>query len=239
MMSSKFIGADSTPRAAPSGDLKATRRAVGYGALVLSTIDPATGAACPRTDLATTFRRPSIWVAMLLPALLAGCGAAATPPTATPTAIPLTTPTTPTSTPTPTVAPSPTPAPTAAPTPTSIPIGHLTVSSVGINVPLDGSCGDQLTYVPIGGQVCYWNMTGGGGGFFSFASATTGPLSALSRVAAGATMTWTVGGKSYTRKLSGRSQMFPLDTGHGVPPGQPAYLQLRTATTVAEYDAET
>ena len=51
-------------------------------------------------------------------------------------------------------------------------------------------------------------------------------------------MTWTVAGKSYTRKLSGRSQMFPMDTGHGVPPGQPAYLQLRTATTVAEYDAE-
>jgi hypothetical protein len=105
-------------------------------------------------------------------------------------------------------------------------------------VPLDGSCSDQLTYVPIGSQVCYWNLTGGGGGFYSFAGATTGPLSDLSRAAAGATMTWTVAGKSYTRKLSGKSQMFPMDTGHGVPPGQPAYLQLRTATTVAEYDAE-
>ena len=105
-------------------------------------------------------------------------------------------------------------------------------------MPLDGSCGDQLTYVPTGSQVCYWNLTVGGGGFFSFAGTTTGPLSTLSRAAAGATMTWTIGGKSYTRKLSGKSRMFPMDTGHGVPPGQPAYLQLRTATTVAEYDAE-
>ncbi len=104
-------------------------------------------------------------------------------------------------------------------------------------MPLDGSCGDQLTYVPIGNQVCYWNLTGGGGGFYSFAGATIGPLASLSRAAAGATMTWTVAGKSYTRKLSGKSQMFPLDTGHGVPPGQPAYLQLRTAATVTEYDA--
>ncbi len=105
-------------------------------------------------------------------------------------------------------------------------------------MPLDGSCGDQLTYVPVGSQVCYWNETGGGGGFFSFAGSTTGGLAAMSRVAAGATMTWAVGGKSYTRKLSGRSQTFPMDTGHGVPPGQPAYLQVRTATTVVEYDAE-
>lgn len=103
---------------------------------------------------------------------------------------------------------------------------------------LDGSCGDQLTYVPIGIQVCYWNQTAGGGGFFSFAGSTTGPLSALHRAAAGATMTWTVAGKSYTRRLSGRSQAFPLDTGHDVPPGQPAYLQVRTVTTVVEYDAE-
>ena len=105
-------------------------------------------------------------------------------------------------------------------------------------MPLDGSCGDQLTYVPIGSQVCYWNETGGGGGFFSFAGSTTGRLAALSRVVAGATMTWTVGGKSHVRKLSGRSQTFPMDTGHGVPTGQPAYLQVRTATTVVEYDAE-
>ena len=102
---------------------------------------------------------------------------------------------------------------------------------------LDGSCGDQLTYVPNGSQVCYWNLTGGGGGFFSFAGSTTGPLSALSRAAAGATVTWTVAGKSYTRNLSGRSQTFPMDTGHGVPPGQPAYLQVRTAATVVEYAA--
>jgi hypothetical protein len=113
------------------------------------------------------------------------------------------------------------------------------VSSLGINVPLDASFGDQLTYVPIGTQVCYWNETGGGGGFYSFAGSTTGPLSALSRATAGATMTWTVAGKSYARKLSGKSQTFPMDTGHGVPPGQPAYPQVRTATTVVEFDAET
>jgi hypothetical protein len=135
--------------------------------------------------------------------------------------------------------PTPTATPTPAATPTAIPVGQLTVSSLGISVPVDGSCGDQLTYVPIGGQVCYWNLTGGGGGFFAFAGSTTGPLSALSRVAAGAVMTWTVSGKSYTRKLSGKSQTFPLDTGHDVPPGQPAYLQLRTATTVIEFDAKT
>lgn len=77
------------------------------------------------------------------------------------------------------------------------------------------------------------------GGFFSFSGSPTGPLASLSRVVAGATMTWTAGGKSYVRRLSGRSQTFPLDTGHGVPPGQTAYLQVRTATTVVEYDAET
>lgn len=104
-------------------------------------------------------------------------------------------------------------------------------------MPVDGSCGDQLTYVPIGSQVCYWNLTAGGGGFYSFAGTTTGPLSAISRAAAGATMSWTIGGRSYTRKLSSKSHTFPMDTGHDVPPGQPAYLQLRTATTVIEYDA--
>ena len=184
-----------------------------------------------------SFRRTSLWLAAFLAAFLAACGASATPSTATPTAaIPLATPTP--STPTPTAVATPTATPTPAPTPTAKPVGQLTISSVGINVPLDGSCGDQLTYVPIGIQVCYWNLTGGGGGFFSFAGSTTGPLSALSRASAGATMTWTVGGKSYTRKLSGKSQTFPMDTGHGVPPGQPAYLQLRTATTVVEYDAK-
>ena len=182
-----------------------------------------------------TFRRPSLWLAALLAAFLSGCGSSATSPTATPTAA------TPQTTPTPTATPVPTPTatPTPAATPTAIPVGQLTVSSLGISVPVDGSCGDQLTYVPIGGQVCYWNLTGGGGGFFAFAGSTTGPLSALSRVAAGAVMTWTVSGKSYTRKLSGKSQTFPLDTGHDVPPGQPAYLQLRTATTVIEFDAKT
>jgi hypothetical protein len=178
------------------------------------------------------FRRPSLWLAALLAAFLTGCGSSATAPTATPTAA------TPQATPIPST-PTPTATPTLAPTPTATPIGQLTVSSVGISLALDGSCGDQLTYVPIGAQVCYWNLTGGGGGFFSFAGSTTGPLSALSRVAAGALMTWTVSGKSYTRKLSGKSQTFPLDTGHGVPPGQPAYLQVRNATTVIEYDAET
>jgi hypothetical protein len=186
------------------------------------------------------FRRSALWLAGLLAAFLSACGASATPPTATPaTAIPLATPTTSTPTATVTAVPTPTATLTPAPTPTAKPAGQLTISSVGINVPLDGSCGDQLTYVPIGIQVCYWNLTAGGGGFFSFAGSTTGPLSALSRAAAGATMTWSVGGKFYTRKLSGRSQTFPMDTGHGVPPGQPAYLQVRTATTVVEYDAKT
>ncbi len=94
-----------------------------------------------------------------------------------------------------------------------------------------------MTYVPVGTQVCYWDQTAAGGGFYSFAGSSTGPLSAISHVAAGATMTWTVAGKSFTRKLSGRSQTFPLDTGHDVPAGQPAYLQIRTATTVVEYYA--
>jgi hypothetical protein len=185
-------------------------------------------------------RRTSLWLAALLAAFISACGASATPPTATPTAaIPLATPTPSTPTPTATAVPTPTATPTPAPTPTAKPVGQLIISSVGINVPLDGSCGNQLTYVPIGVQVCYWNLTGGGGGFFSFAGSTTGPLSVLSRASAGATMTWTVGGKSYTRKLSGKSQTFPMDTGHGVPPGQPAYLQVRTATTVIEYEART
>ncbi|MHB8490266.1 MAG: hypothetical protein ACYDCS_14310 [Candidatus Dormibacteria bacterium] len=185
------------------------------------------------------FRRASLWLAALLAGFLAGCGASSTPATATPTAaIPQATPTQ--STPTPTAtSPSPTATPTPAPTPTATPVGQLTISSVGINVPLDGACGDQLTYAPIGSQVCYWNLTAGGGGFFSFAGTATGPLSALSRAAAGAVVTWSVAGKSYARKLSGRAQTFPLDTGHDVPPGQPAYLQIRTATTVVEYDAET
>jgi hypothetical protein len=180
----------------------------------------------------------SLWLAALLAGFLAGCGASTAPPSATPTAVfPQATPTE--STPTPTATPAPpTATPTPAPTPTAAPIGRLTISSIGINVAVDGSCGDQLTYVPIGIQVCYWNQTGGGGGFFSFAGSTTGPLSALHRAAAGATMTWTVAGKSYTRRLSGKSQSFPMDTGHDVPPGQPAYLQVRTATTVVEYDAE-
>jgi len=106
-------------------------------------------------------------------------------------------------------------------------------------VPLDGSCGDQLTYVPIGSQVCYWNVNGGSGGFYAFAGSTTGALSALRRAAAGSVMTWTVAGKSYARKLSGASQTFPMDTGHDVSAGQPAYLQVRTSTTVVEFDAET
>lgn len=180
-------------------------------------------------------------LAAMVGATLSGCGAAATPSTSpTPTAaIPLATPTASTPTPTATVAPTPMATPTVTPTPTATPVGQLTVSSLGISVPLDGACGDQLTYVPIGSQVCYWNETGEGGGFFSFAGSTTGPLAALSHVVAGATMTWDVGGKSYARRLSGRSQTFPMDTGHGVPPGQPAYLQVRTATTVVEYDAET
>lgn len=180
-------------------------------------------------------------LAVAFAASLSGCGAATTPsPSPTPTAaIPQNTPTASTPTPTATAVPTPTATPTVAPTPTAIPIGQLTISSVGISVRLDGSCGDQLTYVPVGSQVCYWNETVGGLGFFSFAGSTTGPLAALSHGVAGATMTWTVAGKSYTRKLSGRSQTFPMDTGHDIPAGEPAYLQVRTATTVKEYDAET
>lgn len=171
--------------------------------------------------------RPSLWLAALFAAVLSGCGASATS-TPTPSAsLPQATPT-----------PSPAPTATPSPAPTSAPIGELTVSSVGINVPIDGSCGDQLTYVPVGSQVCYWDVTAGGGGFYSFAGSSTSALSTLSRVAAGAIVTWTVAGKSFTRKLSGKSQTFPLDTGHDVPSGQPAYLQIRTATTVVEYDAE-
>ncbi len=105
-------------------------------------------------------------------------------------------------------------------------------------MPLDGSCGDQLTYLPTGGQVCFWDLTGGGGGFYSFAGSASGELSALSKASAGATMTWTIAGKSFTRRLSGSSQVFPTGTGHDVLPGAPAYIQLRTPTTVREYDAE-
>jgi hypothetical protein len=111
------------------------------------------------------------------------------------------------------------------------------VSSLGINAPIYGSCGDELTYVPAGNLICYWNLTAAGGGFYSFAGSTTGPLAALSRIRAGATMTWTAAGRSYMRVLSGKAQSFPLDTGHDVPPGQPAYLQVRTTTTVIEYFA--
>jgi hypothetical protein len=190
------------------------------------------------SSAAGAFRPTSLSFAALLAGFLAACGASTTPPSATPTAvIPQATPAESTPAPTPTPAP-PTATPTPAPTPTAAPIGRLTISSLGINVALDGSCGDELAYVPIGIQVCYWNQTGGGGGFFSFAGSATGPLSALRRTAAGATVTWTVAGKSYTRRLSGKSQSFPMDTGHDVPPGQPAYLQLRTATTAVEYDAE-
>jgi len=188
------------------------------------------------SETAATFRRPLLGLAALLIAFLSGCGAATTPATATPTAA--TKQATPTATAAATATPSPTASPTPAPTPTATPVGRLTVSSVGIDVPLDGSCGDQLTYVPIASQVCYWNLTGGSGGFYSFAGSTSGPLSALSGAAAGATMTWTVAGKSYTRKLLGTSLTFPLDTGHDIPGGQPAYLQVRTATTVVEYGTE-
>jgi hypothetical protein len=109
---------------------------------------------------------------------------------------------------------------------------------MGINGTLLGACGDDLTSVPTGNQVCYWNDTGGSGGFYLFAGSTTGPLAALSRARAGATLTWTVGGKSYTRILNGTSMTFPLDTGHDVAPGQPAYLQVRTTTTVVEYEGK-
>jgi hypothetical protein len=154
---------------------------------------------------------------------------AATTPQSTPTPSP--------PTPSATVASTPAPTPTDTPTPAASSGDELIISSIGVDVPLDTSCGDPMD-VPEGSQVCYWDLTGGGGGFYSFAGATTGPLAALSTAAAGATMTWTVEGTSHTRLLSGTSQTFPLGNGHDVPPGQPAYLQLRTSMTVTEYDAE-
>lgn len=88
-----------------------------------------------------------------------------------------------------------------------------------------------------GAATRYWDPTGGGGGFYSFAGSSTGPFSALSEAAAGATMTWTIGSVSYTRTLTGSSTTFALRTGQGVPPGQHAFLQARTSTTIIEYDA--
>jgi hypothetical protein len=121
--------------------------------------------------------------------------------------------------------------------------GHIVVTSLGINAPFTAACGDEGTYVPSGNTVCYWNFTGpGGSGWFAFAGSTTGPLAALSHAHAGAVVTWTIAGATYARKLSGTSQTLPRDpatgqfAGHGVPPGQHVFLEVRSGTQAVEYD---
>jgi hypothetical protein len=115
--------------------------------------------------------------------------------------------------------------------------------SLGISAPFTASCGDELSYLPTGNTICYWNFTNpGGGGWFGFAGSTTGPLAALSQAHAGAVVTWTIGGATYVRKLSGTGHVLLRDpangefAGHGVPPGQHAFLQIRSATQAVEYD---
>jgi hypothetical protein len=175
--------------------------------------------------------------------ILAGCGSSTTTASATPTLTP-----TPTATPapTPTATPAPTPTPTPAPTPvpTAFPVaGHIVVMSLGINVAFTASCGDDLSYVPTGNTICYWNFTGPGGtGWYAFSGSTTGPLAALSSAHAGATITWTIGGIAHTRKLSGGRQIFPRDPATGqfaggdVPPGQHVFLYVRNSTQEVQYD---
>jgi hypothetical protein len=175
---------------------------------------------------------------------LCGCGAATpAPPAATPTS---TSTPAPTAAPASTVTPAPTATPTAAPTPISTPFpvaGHITVTSLGINVAFTASCGDYLSYVPSGNTVCYWDMTSaGGGGWFAFAGSTTGPLAALSHGSAGAVITWTEGGATHTRRLSTGRTILPRDPasgqygGHDIPSGQHVFLEVRDTTQEVEYD---
>lgn len=175
--------------------------------------------------------------------IVAGCGSSTTTSSAAPAATP---------TPIATLAPTPTatPAPTLIPTPvatqiaTPLPVaGHIVVTSLGINVGFTASCGDELSYVPIGNTLCYWNLTGPGGtGWYAFAGSITGPLAALNRAHSGAVVTWTVGGATFTRKLSGGRQIFPRDPATGefgggdVPPGQHAFLYVRDSTQEVQYD---
>jgi hypothetical protein len=177
--------------------------------------------------------------------ILAGCGSSSTAPSATPTATPTPSATpapTPTATPAPT--PTPTPAPTPTPVPTSFPVaGHIVVTSLGINAAFTSSCGDELSYVPSGNTICYWNFTGPGGtGWYAFAGSATGPLAALSRTHAGAIVTWTIAGIAHVRKLTGSTQVLPRDPATGqfaggdVPPGQHVFLYVRNSTQEVQYD---
>ncbi len=121
--------------------------------------------------------------------------------------------------------------------------GHIIVTSLGINVSFTASCSDELTYVPAGNTVCYWNFTGPGGtGWYAFAGSTTGALAALSGAHAGAIVTWSIGGAMHTRKLSGSGQTLPRDpatgqfAGHDIPPGQHVLLEVRNSTQEIEFD---
>jgi hypothetical protein len=175
---------------------------------------------------------------------LAGCGSAGSAsPTATATAT-----ATPTSSATATATASPSPSPTAVATPTPVPTvfpvaGRIIVTTLGINASFTASCGDELTYVPTGSTVCYWNFTGPGGtGWYAFAGSTTGPLAALGGAHAGALVAWLVTGATHARKLSGTSQIFPRDPATGqfgggdVPPGQHVFLYVRDSTQEVGYD---
>ncbi len=115
--------------------------------------------------------------------------------------------------------------------------------SLGINVAFTTACPDDVTYVPTGDTVCYWNLTGPGGtGFYAFGGSSTGPLAALSRAHAGATVTWTFKGTMVTRKLTGGSQVLLRDpatgefAGHDVPSGQHVFLEIRDTTQEVEYN---
>jgi hypothetical protein len=190
------------------------------------------------------------WLGILVFALggaitLAGCGSTSPASRATPTGTPTATAT---ATPTATIVASPSPTPTAVATPTPIPTafpvaGHIIVTSLGINVSFTASCGDELTYVPTGNTVCYWNYTGPGGtGWYAFAGSTTGPLAALGGAHAGAIVTWTIGGATHVRALSGTGHTLPRDpatgqfAGHDIPPGQHVFLEVRSGTQETEYD---
>jgi hypothetical protein len=111
--------------------------------------------------------------------------------------------------------------------------GHIVVTSLGVNVAFTASCGDELSYVPTGNTICYWNLTGPGGtGWYAFAGSSTSPLAALSRAHSGAIVTWTIGGTTHMRKLSATGQF----GGGDVPPGQHVFLYVRNGTQEVQYD---